>query len=234
MCPGSNRRGSGKAAQLITCEIKKSLGFVLACALRGGSWGSLDQWTGWTLHLPSQRWWGQTASQSGKFPTPWYRLAWLFGDLKPRVLICKDPLGLPGCKLEDRAGFHVGSRFSELGEVKKGHPFWGPILSGGTEGPEDGHKMSRRGSTLGSRATSPFHTASGLAPQTQVPFSVCHQGCPTLPWGHLRGAVSLSTRAIGDQTLYFLLGRQHFLVACATSLPLWSLFLCLSALVSPR
>lgn len=35
MCPGSNRRGSGKAAQLITCEIKKSLGFVLACALRG-------------------------------------------------------------------------------------------------------------------------------------------------------------------------------------------------------
>lgn len=35
MCPGSNRRGSGEAAQLITCEIEKSIGFVLVCMFEG-------------------------------------------------------------------------------------------------------------------------------------------------------------------------------------------------------
>ena len=119
--------------------------------------------------------------------------------------------------------------------VQKGHPSWGPVLSGGTEGPEDGSKMGRRGSTLGSRATSPLHTASGLTPQTQVPLAVCHQGCPHTALGASpRGCVP-PYRGNWRPNLAFSAGKATF-PRCMCNIPAFveSLFLCPSALVSPR
>lgn len=89
------------------------------------------------------------------------------------------PTWLPRLELEDRTGCSTDFHFSDL-EVQKGHPLWRPVLYHGTEGSEDGRKIDRKGSTVGSRATNPLQTAFGLAPQTQVLLSVCHQGCPCI------------------------------------------------------
>lgn len=82
-------------------------------------------------------------------------------EFETQGLNLQGPTWLPRLELEDRTGCSTGSHFSCL-EVQKGHPLWRPVLYHGTEGPEDGRKLGRRGITLGSRATSPLHSAFGL------------------------------------------------------------------------
>lgn len=176
MCPGSNRRGSGEADQLITFEIKKSIDFVLVCVFKGGhraAWamGRLGPSPAITVMVGSK-----SLSEWG-VSNPLVLACLTIREFETQGLNLQGPTWLPRLELEDRTGCSTGSCFLYL-EVQNGHPLWRAVLYHGTEGPEGGRKLGRRGITLGSRATNPLHTAFDLAPQTQIPLSVCHQGCP--------------------------------------------------------
>lgn len=172
MCPGSNRTGLGEAAQLITHEIKKSISFVLACVLRAVSQGSLDQRAGRTL-LPSAMVGSNSLSQ-WEVSNPLVQTCLTSRGFETQGLDLQRPTRSCNVQARGQGSPQCGILFLRALVVQKGHLFLGPVLSVGTEGSEHGSKVSRRSSTLSSRATNPLHYASGLVPQTQVALSGCH------------------------------------------------------------
>lgn len=181
MCPGSNRTGLREAARLITREIKKSISVVLACMLWAVSQGSLDQWAGRTL-LPSVMVASNSLSQWA-VSNPLVQTCLTSRGFETQGLDLQRPSWSPNLQARGQGSPQGRFLFLRALVVQKGHPFWGPALSVGAEGSEHGSKAGRRRSTLSRRATNPLHTASGLAPLTQVPLSGCLWGCPYVALG---------------------------------------------------
>lgn len=137
MCPGSNRRGSGEAAQLITSEIKKSIGVVCSKDSTGqpGPMGRLGS-SAISVMVASN------SLSEWEVSNPLVLACLTIRGFETQGLNLPGPTWWPRLGLEDRAGCSTGSHFSYL-EVKKGHPLWTPALYHSTEGPEDGRKLGR-------------------------------------------------------------------------------------------
>lgn len=135
MCSGSNRGGSGVAAQLIACEIRKSVGFSLSLTNRPWVQCMCGSIMGPTRPIDGQV--GPFCSQSNGLweRDQWHWPSWMLRDLKPRGWIC----------------------WGHLTHWKPGQSWLSPrllflhALSGGSEGLEYVSKMKRSESTLGSR-----------------------------------------------------------------------------------